>query len=128
MIIGLVTIFSTGTGPRGYVDKHFTRAAHLDLPGDSDNRAYTSPLAPSAVAFQISSKWRPQARYHDSTGIYLRYPDDAVVVQPHLRGSVVHVLDVDHAYRRYHSRLGGVWGWTSPHGESFRGRGPGAGK
>ncbi|MCI2422779.1 DUF4247 domain-containing protein [Saccharopolyspora sp. K220] len=128
LIIGLVTIFSTGTGPRGYVANTYTRAAHLDLPGDSDNRAYTSTLLPSAVAYQISSKWRPQSQYTDSSGIYLRYSDDAVVIKPQAPGSVIHVMDVDHAYRRYHSHVGGFWGWGSPHGESFRGRGPGAGK
>ncbi|KAA5829544.1 DUF4247 domain-containing protein [Saccharopolyspora hirsuta] len=128
LIVGMVTLFSTGTGPRGYVANNYTRAAHLDLPGDSDNRAYTSPLPPTTVAFQISSKWRPQSQYTDSSGIYLRYSGDAVVVKPHQQGSVIHVMDAHHAYRRYHSHVGGVWGWSSPHGESFRGRGPGAGK
>jgi hypothetical protein len=128
LIIGLVTIFSTGTGPRGYVANSYTRAAHLDLSGDSDNRAYTSPKPPNVVAYEISSKWQPQSQYTDSSGIYLRYSGDAVVIKPQAPGSVIHVMDVDHAYRRYHSHVGGVWGWSSPHGESFRGRGPGAGK
>ncbi|MGI8309699.1 DUF4247 domain-containing protein [Saccharopolyspora sp. ASAGF58] len=128
LIIGLVAIFATGTGPRGYVANNYTRAAHLDLSGDSDNRAYTSPKPPTAVAAEITSKWRPQSQYTDSSGIYLRYSSDAVIIRPHSPGSVIHVMDADRAYRRYHSHVGGVWGWSSPHGESFRGRGPGAGK
>ncbi|MGW1677559.1 DUF4247 domain-containing protein [Saccharopolyspora sp. NPDC002376] len=128
LIIGLVAVFSTGTSPRGYIANNYTRAANLDLSGDADNRAYTSPKAPSAVAFEISKKWRPQSQYTDSSGIYLRYSDDAVVIKPHQRGSVIHVMDARHAYHRYHSHVGGVWGWSSPRGESFRGRGPGAGK
>ncbi|MEU6269624.1 DUF4247 domain-containing protein [Saccharopolyspora shandongensis] len=128
LVIGLVAIFSTGTGPHGYVAKNYTRAAHLDLPGDSDNRAYTSPKPPSVVAAEITSKWRPQSQYADSSGIYLRYSGDAVIIQPQALGSVIHLMDADRAYRRYHSHVGGVWGWSSPHGESFRGRGPGAGK
>ncbi|QUG99829.1 DUF4247 domain-containing protein [Saccharopolyspora erythraea] len=128
LVIALVMIFSTGTGPRGYVSNHYQRAAHLDLRGDDDNRAYTSPLTPSVVSRDITSRWKPIAQAADTSGIYLRYKDDAVIVQPRDRGSVIHVMDVDHAYHRYHSHVGGTWGWIGTHGESFRGRGPGAGK
>ncbi|TWF92422.1 DUF4247 domain-containing protein [Saccharopolyspora dendranthemae] len=128
LIVGLVMIFSTGSGPRGYVAHHYTRAAQLDIAGDDDNEAYTSPKPPSVVATEITRKWRPQSQSADSSGVYLRYSGDAVIIQPHQRGSVIHLMDADRAYRRYHSHVGHVWGWTSTHGESFRGRGPGAGK
>lgn len=128
LIVGLVMIFAGGGGPRGYVAHTYTRAAHLDIPGDDDNEAYTSPKPPKTVAAAITAKWRPQAQSSDASGIYLRYSDDAVIVQPHQRGSVIHLMDADRAYHRYHSHVGHVWGWTSTRGESFRGGGPGVGK
>ncbi|NYH79000.1 hypothetical protein FHR84_002334 [Actinopolyspora biskrensis] len=129
LIIALVTIFSTGTGPRGYVANHYTRAAQLDKPGDDDNKAYTSARKPSEVANSVSRAWTPISQYTDDSGIYLRYREDAVVAQPrNNRGTVIHVMDIDQAYGHYHHVVGGVWGWTSPHGQTFRGRGPGAGK
>ncbi|GAA2790899.1 DUF4247 domain-containing protein [Saccharopolyspora taberi] len=128
LIIGLVVVLSSGTGPRGYVGNHYQRAAQLDLRGDDDNRAYTSPLPPSTVSRDITAKWKPVSQFADGSGIYLRYSDDAVVIQPRDLGSVIHVMDVDHAHRRYYSRVGSSWGWGSAHGEDFRGRGPGAGK
>ena len=128
LVLAIVAIASTGSSVRSYVADHYTRAAHLDEPGNARNAAYTSPKRPSEVAQEITARWRPQSRYTDSTGIYLRYPDDAVVIRPYQSGSVIHVLDDDYAYRRYHSHVGGFWGWSSPHGETFRGGGPGAGK
>lgn len=128
LIIGLLVVFSHGSGPRGYVADKYQRAAHLDLSGDSHNRAYTSTQAPAAVVAAITAKFRPAARHADGSGSYLRYSDDAVVVQPNDRGAVIHVLDVEDAYRRYHSHIGGFWGYTGTHGETFRGRGPGTGK
>lgn len=56
LIIALVTIFSTGTGPRGYVANHYTRAAQLDKPGDDDNKAYTSSRKPSEVANAVARR------------------------------------------------------------------------
>lgn len=128
LIIALITILSTGTGPRGYVANHYTRAAELDIRGDDDNRAYTSAKPVTAVVREITSKWRPQSQTTDASGVYLRYSDDAVIVRPRQPGSVIHVMDADEAYRRYHGHVGHYWGWIGTHGESFRGRGPGAGK
>ncbi|WP_019855784.1 DUF4247 domain-containing protein [Actinopolyspora mortivallis] len=128
LIVALVTVFSTGTGPRGYVAKHYTRAERLDRPGDDDNRAYTSRQSPSRVANSVARAWEPITQYTNETGVYLRYNRDAVIVQPRKRGSVIHVMDLDQAYRHYHPVVGGAWGWTSPHGRSFRGGGPGSGK
>lgn len=128
LIIALITILSTGTGPRGYVANHYTRAAELDIRGDDDNRAYTSAKPVTMVVREITAKWRPQSQTTDASGVYLRYSDDAVIVQPRQPGSVIHVMDADEAYRHYHSHVGHYWGWIGTHGESFRGRGPGAGK
>ncbi|MDR7301640.1 DUF4247 domain-containing protein [Haloactinomyces albus] len=128
LIIALVTLLSTGTGPRSYVAKNYTRAAQLDIRGDDDNKAYTSRKAPSVVSQEITSSWDPISQYVDGTGVYLRYSDDAVIIQPHRGGSVIHVMETEEAYRHYHGVVGGVWGWSSPHGQSFRGRGPGSGK
>lgn len=128
LIIALVTIFSTGTGPRGYVANNYTRAAQLDIAGDNDNKAYTSTRAPSQVSAEVTDAWEPIAQRVDASGVYLRYSEDGVVIKPRGRGSVIHVMDVEEAYRHYHGVVGGYWGWTGTRGEAFRGRGPGAGK
>lgn len=128
LIIALVTVFAGGSGPRGYVADNYERASHLDLSGDDDNRAYTSPKPPTTVAREITAKFRPLSQHADGSGVYLRYSEDAVVIQPRGSGSVIHVLDVDDAYRRYHTFIGGSWGYTGAAGESFRGGGPGTGK
>ncbi len=126
LLLGLITVFSTGTGPAAYVDTHYTRASSLDL--DRQDRAYTSPRPPSTVAREITDRWQPISQANDASGVYLRYSDDAVVVQPREQGSVIHVMDADRAYNRYHGVVAGFWAWTGPSGDGFRGRGPGAGK
>ncbi|SFS56870.1 DUF4247 domain-containing protein [Saccharopolyspora flava] len=128
LIVAMVLIFAGGGGPRGYVQQHYTRAAHLDIAGDDDNEAYTSPKPPRTVAGEITAKWRPQAQTTDASGVYLRYSDDAVIIQPQRTGSVIHLMDADRAYRHYHSHVAHVWGWSSTRGETFRGGGPGVGK
>lgn len=129
LIIAIVAIVSTGTGPRSHIAATYTRAAHLDHPGDDDNAAYTSRKQPSAVADDLTRRWEPQARSVDTTGIYLRYPDDAVIIHPHPGGSLIHVMEVERAYRHYHGHVSSAWGWYGySRGEGFRGGGPGSGK
>lgn len=128
LIVAIVMIFAKSSGPHGYVADRYTRVERLDIPGDDDNEAYTSPKAPPVVSREITAKWRPQSESSDATGIFLRYSDDAIVIQPHGPGSVIHLMDADDAYRRYHSHLGGIWAWSSTYEESFRGGGPGEGK
>ncbi|GAB3282530.1 DUF4247 domain-containing protein [Parasphingorhabdus pacifica] len=128
LIIAIVAISSFDSGPRGYVADRYERAAHLDLRGDSDNRAYTSPRPPQVVEREITAKFRPRSQFTEAASIYLRYEDDAVVIKPRSAGSVIHVLDDDEAYRRYGTIIGGRWGPIGGYGETFRGRGPGFGK
>lgn len=128
LLIALMSIFSTGTGPRSYVAKNYTRAEQLDIRGDDDNKAYTSRKAPSVVSREITSTWEPIAQRVEGSGIYLRYNDDGVIIQPRRNGSVIHVMEIEQAYRHYHGVVGGFWGWTGPYGQNFRGRGPGSGK
>ncbi len=128
LLVALVTIFSTGSGPRGFVANHYTRAAQLDIRGDDDNEAYTSTKAPSKVTAVITSAWEPITQHTDASGVYLRYSDDGVIIRPRGRGSVIHVMEIDDAYRHFHGVVAGYWGWTGTRGEAFRGRGPGAGK
>ncbi|GAB2993861.1 hypothetical protein GCM10027184_55490 [Saccharothrix stipae] len=120
-----IAILARGTTVRDHVDSTYTRAANLDR---GEEIAFTSPRAPSLVAADIIGRWKPVSQYADASGVYLRYNDDMVLVRPQGTGSVIRIDDVDRAYRTYHSSVGGNWGWTSGHGESFRGRGPGAGK
>lgn len=127
VIAGIIAIamLARGTSVRDYVEDTYTRTATLD---QDEEIAYTSTAAPSVVTAALVGAWKPVSQYADGSGTYLRYNDDMVLVRPHNGGSVIRVDDVDRAYRRYHSHVGGYWGWTSGHGESFRGRGPGAGK
>lgn len=119
-----VNLFAfSGMSPRGYVAQEYTRTG-----GDDDRATYTSAHSPSRVAADIVDEWRPVSQYVDGSGIYLRYSDDAIVITPRTPGSQIEVMDDDRAYRAYYGFLGGAWGWSSPHGESFRGRGPGSGK
>ncbi|MCX2733693.1 DUF4247 domain-containing protein [Saccharopolyspora sp. NFXS83] len=128
LAIALIAIFGGGSGPRGYVAGHYHRASSLDIRGDSDNKAYTSPKPVPVVAREITSRWRPQSQQTDASGVYLRYSDDAVIIQPRAAGSVIHVMDVDRAYRHYHSHVSHGWGGLGTRGETFRGGGPGTGK
>lgn len=110
--------------PRGYVADKFTRAPQYDI-GD-DAIAYTSSQAPSQVADQITSAWRPADQYVDASGIYLRYEDDSVVILPLAKGSVILLEPVATAYPRYYNTVGNAWGWGR--GTTVRGGGPGFGK
>lgn len=129
LVVGLTTAFSTGTGPRSYVDHNYTRAERVDNTAQTRGaRSYTSPKPPTQVAADISNHWRPQNRYADGSGIYLRYANDAVVIKPHNGGSLIQVMKAQRAYHHFFPIIGGAWGWNSPQGESFRGGGPGVGK
>ncbi|MBC6447097.1 DUF4247 domain-containing protein [Actinokineospora sp. HBU206404] len=120
-----IAMLARGTTVRDYVDNTYARAANLDR---GEEIAFTSPQTPTLVAANIAGQWKPVSQYADASGVYLRYNDDMVLVRPQGKGSVIRIDDVERAYRTYHSSVGGHWGWTSGHGESFRGRGPGAGK
>jgi hypothetical protein len=110
--------------PRGYVGNHYSRSANDDI-GD-DALAYTAQQPPSQVAADITNAWQPADEYVDGSGVYLRYADDAVVILPLAVGSLILVEKLATAYPRYHSIVGGYWGWGR--GASLRGGGPGAGK
>jgi hypothetical protein len=101
---------------------------------------YRSSKAPTAVASEISRKFRPIDRVDDTAtkgtagGIFLRYPKLVVGVLPNGAGSRITVDKPRRGYNRYYSHVGGRWsspgsnGWTSSGAASFRGGGPGSGK
>lgn len=133
-LLGVVGLVLAGTAlaagdisPRGYISHHYTRSAKYDLVGGS--RAYTSPKSVSRVAAEVTRAWRPADRYTDFSGVYLRYSDDLVTVQPRSGGgSVIRVEGVRSGYNRYRSTVGSHWGWSTSSSEGNRGGGPGAGK
>ena len=127
LIVSLNLFVFSGTSAAGYVDKKFERVQTEQQHGNR-TRSYRSDKAPTEVAAQIVDKWEPQSQHADGSGIYLRYPGDAIVIQPKHSGSLILVMKPRRAYGVFFGHIGGVWGWTSPHGDSFRGRGPGAGK
>lgn len=126
-LVSVIGLFSSGFSPASYVASKYQRATGIQTAADS--RAFMSTDKPSMVAATIVDRWKPVSQYADGSGVYLRYPGDAIIIQPARTGSRIRVMDVDRAYRAYYGYVGGAgWGWTSTHGESFRGRGPGAGK
>lgn len=127
-VIGaLVAAFAIVYGnfsPRGYVEDRYDRATARDIGRDAV--AYTSSASPSEVAKEVTDAWKPADQYVDGSGVYLRYDDDSVVILPAAAGSLILLERLDTAYPRYHSRVGGHWGWGR--GNTVRGGGPGSGK
>ncbi len=111
--------------PREFVESEYKRAANLDVDGVA--RAYTSPRTPAAVEDAIVDAWRPLDRAADQTGIYLRFADDVVTVQPNGSGSVIRVEGAGTACPRYRSTVGANWNCDA-RAEDQRGGGPGDGK
>ena len=131
VVIGGILVLNlflfSGTSAASYVANTFDRETS-SRSFDDDVRVYRSSKQPTQVAAMIVDEWEPLSQYADGSGIYLRYPDDAIVIQPDGAGSRILVMDDDRAYGLFYAHIGGVWGWTSTHGGSFRGGGPGAGK
>lgn len=125
--IGLVFVgcYAYSGSPRDYVSAHYTRAAQYD---SGTTRAYTSAMAPTAVASDISDHWEPVDRLVNSTGVFLRYANDLIVIKPRGSGSLITVDDFRHGYHHYYGIVGGFWALHGGLGERFRGGGPGAGK
>lgn len=127
VIVAVNLFVFSGTSAASYVDNEFERVQTSQY-DNKDVRTYRSDKKPTEVAALIVDKWQPQSQYADGSGIYLRYPDDAIVIKPKQSGSQILVMDDERAYGLFYAHIGGIWGWTSTHGGSFRGRGPGAGK
>jgi len=128
LIVSLNLFVFSGTSAASYVAKNFERVQTQQQHYGKRTRTYQSEKKPTDVAAQIVDEWQPQSQHADGSGIYLRYPDDAIVIQPKESGSRILVMEPRRAYGFFFVHIGGPWGWTSPHGDSFRGRGPGAGK
>ncbi|RSM91673.1 DUF4247 domain-containing protein [Kibdelosporangium aridum] len=114
----------SGPSVASFIDREYEK----DVSPDDDIAAYKARHVPTVVSARIAGQWKPLSQRADSSGIYLRYSRDAVVIKPIPTGSSIHVMDVERAHRTYSSHTGGSWGWTSTYGSDFRGRGPGAGK
>ena len=99
-LVASFAVFYGSFSPRGFVEDKYTRAASLDI--GSAAKAYTSPKKPSVVSKEITDAWKPADQYVDASGVYLRYDDDAVVIQPNNTGSVILVEKSSSAYPRYH--------------------------
>ena len=126
LLVGSIALFSSASSPRRYVASHFTRDASHDIGREAV--AYTANQSPSVVADRIAGEWKPADRVVDGSGVYLRYAEDSVVILPLLAGSLILVEALRTAYPRYHTIVGGYWGWNTRDGGDFRGGGPGAGK
>ena len=125
LAIGVGTLVTGTSSPRDFVAGHYARAERFD---DGTARAYTSSLAPSAVAAQIRGAWRPANETSDVSGTFLRYSRDAVVILPRATGSLIMVDDAQRVYRHYYGVVGSSWGSSDGRGQLVRGGGPGAGK
>jgi Domain of unknown function (DUF4247) len=125
LVVGGIAVFSGDFSPRRYVANHYTRAPAEDI--GQDAVAYSSPDPPDRVAADISGEWGPADRFVDASGVYLRYAEDSVVIQPYGFGSLILVERLATAYPRYYGHVGGYWAWPN-RGADFRGGGPGTGK
>jgi hypothetical protein len=125
LLLASVAFFSGSFSPRGYVEASYDRAAERDIGDEAE--AHVSAHSPDVVAAEITEEWEPAARHADASGVYLRYADDAIVIVPLATGSLILVEKVSSAYRRYHSHVAGLWGWTG-RAPDHRGGGPGSGK
>lgn len=123
-LVAAFALFYGNFSPRGYVEDRFTRTATHDI--GRDVIAYTSRQPPSEVTRDVTGAWRPADQYVDGSGVYLRYDDDSVVILPAATGSLILLERISTAYPRYHSIVGGGWGWGR--GTTVRGGGPGTGK
>ncbi|SCL16161.1 DUF4247 domain-containing protein [Micromonospora inyonensis] len=124
VLVAAFAIFYGNFSPRGYVEDRYSRAASQDIGRDA--LAYSSTKRPSEVADEVTDAWKPADQYVDSSGVYLRYDDDSVVILPVAAGSLILLERVSTAYPRYHSTVGNSWGWGR--GSTVRGGGPGSGK
>ncbi|WP_019870285.1 DUF4247 domain-containing protein [Salinispora oceanensis] len=124
VLVVTIAISYGSFSPRGFVEDHYQRAAAHDLGREA--RAYSSTKQPSQVAQELTDAWQPADQYIDSTGVYLRYDDDSVVIRPVDAGSLILLERLTTAYPRYHSVVGSHWGWGR--GNTVRGGGPGSGK
>ncbi|WP_434742351.1 DUF4247 domain-containing protein [Micromonospora sp. SH-82] len=120
------SLFFGNFSARGFVEDRYARAASRDIGRDA--LAYTSNRPPSQVAKEVTDAWRPADQYVDGSGVYLRYDNDSVVILPIAAGSVILLERMRTAYPRYHSTVGGGWGWGGTSGSTVRGGGPGSGK
>ncbi|MGH3391391.1 MAG: DUF4247 domain-containing protein [Actinomadura sp.] len=108
-----------GTSPRGWIARTYP---------NTGVGAYRASAPPTAVAAQISRRFRPADRAYDPAGIFLRYSDSVVAVLATGAGSRIVVDDANRGYRRWYPYVGGRWGGPGGRGALFRGGGPGAGK
>jgi hypothetical protein len=122
-LMAVLAVLSLSTSPREYVADRFARSPAHDV-GD-EIVAYRSEYTPSSVAAMFAEAFEPVDQYVDGSGVYLRYPDDAVVILPTSFGSVLLVERWETAYRRYGAAVGAYWGWGR--GANVRGGGPGGG-
>jgi len=123
--LSAVGFANSAFSPRSYVSSHYTRANRYDIGRDA--LAYTTARSPALVSRDLGRAWRPTNQYSDTSGYYLRYGDDSVVVRAQGVGSLILLEKMRTANTRYAPIIGNNWHYDSRQSTS-RGGGPGAGK
>lgn len=125
IVLGLVGFGATAFGSssvRGFVKDTYERA------GSEDGvDRYRSKKPPLEVAKEIVDAQKPADRRVTPEGVFLRYRNDYVGVEPDGGGSKILVADEKRGYGLFFPYVGGFWGRASGRGEGFRGGGPGGG-
>ncbi|MFN2539607.1 MAG: DUF4247 domain-containing protein [Mycobacteriales bacterium] len=123
-VLGTLALLRGGS-PRGWLLTHFRQESH-----DRSTGTYVlvSDVGVTATTNRVRSHWKPAQEVVDPTGVFLRYHDLIVSVQPRAAGgSWIYVDDERHGYTHWYGHVGGDWGIGSPVGGT-RGGGPGGGK
>ncbi len=125
IVLGVVGFGATAFGSnsvRGFVKDKYERAGSE---GGADR--YRSKKPPLEVAKQIVDAHKPADRRVAPEGVFLRYRNDYVGIEPDGSGSKILVADEKRGYGLFFPYVGGFWGRASGRGEGFRGGGPGGG-
>jgi hypothetical protein len=127
-VVGIGATFATRQSARSHVRSAYRCEQPRAAASGGQTFTCSATTSPKATAAAIARAVRPADRRATSSGIFLRYRNDMVGVQPAGRGSRITVAPEREGYRLFYPFIGGYWGTYSGRGETFRGGGPGAGK
>lgn len=123
-LVGMGTLLHGGN-PRDWLRQHYAQVSHDPATGSYTLR---SDQGVTQTAKRIRSAWKPAQELVEPTGVFLRYHDLIVAIQPRTGGgSTVTLDDEQHGYAHWYGHVGGSWGVGSPV-SGTRGGGPGSGK
>lgn len=123
-VIGFVSLLRGGN-PRDWLREKYPQSSHDPATG---SYVLLSDEGVTQTAKRVREAWKPAQQVVDPSGVFLRYQDLIVAIQPRAGGgSTLTLDDEEHGYTHWYGHVGGVWGVGSPV-SGTRGGGPGSGK